>query len=185
MSRSSCRATPTPFVAVAKCGRSGSFRATLAEPGRWQDEVDGCDAVVNLAGHNIFAERWNTEIKRKLRDSRVHSAEQLSNAIKQAHERPAAFIHGSAVGYYGARGDEELDESGTSGSDLLAVICREAEEASAGLEAAGRQASAGANRDRAGAECRGAQGHDAAVQDGPGSADRRRRQGSWPRATSG
>ena len=72
-------------------------------PGAWQDEVDGCDAVVNLAGHNIFADRWTTEIKRKVRDSRVHSAEQLTAAIKQAHERPATFIQGSAVGYYGPR----------------------------------------------------------------------------------
>ena len=107
------------------------------EPGKWQEEVDGCDAVVNLAGHNVFADRWNSEIKRKLRDSRVHSAEQLSIAIKQAHKRPATLIQGSAVGFYGARGDEELDESGSSGSDLLAVICRECEEASAGLDGLG------------------------------------------------
>ena len=106
-------------------------------PGPWQAEIDGCDAVVNLAGHNIFKDRWTPAVKHTLRDSRVHSAEQLSSAIKQAHERPATFIQGSAVGYYGHRGDEELDESGSSGSDLLAVICRECEEASAGLEGTG------------------------------------------------
>jgi uncharacterized protein len=108
------------------------------EPGRWQDEVDGCDAVVNLAGHNVFADRWNTEIKRKLRDSRLHSAEHLAQAIKKAHKPPATFIQGSAVGFYGTQaGDEELDESAGSGSDLLAVICRECEEASAWLEGLG------------------------------------------------
>ncbi len=107
------------------------------EPGRWQDELDGCDVVVNLAGHNIFANRWNTEIKRKLRDSRVHSAEQLAAAIKQARVRPSAYIQGSAIGFYGARGDEEIDESGESGADLLAVICRECEDASARLEGLG------------------------------------------------
>jgi uncharacterized protein (TIGR01777 family) len=106
-------------------------------PGPWQAEIDGCDAVVNLAGHNIFKDRWTPAVKHTLRDSRVHSAEQLSSAIKQAHERPATFIQGSAVGYYGHRGDEELDETGSSGSDLLAVICRECEEASAGLEGTG------------------------------------------------
>jgi uncharacterized protein (TIGR01777 family) len=112
------------------------FRIIPGDPttaGRWQDELDGCDAVVNLAGHNIFADRWTSEIKRKLRDSRVHSAQQLSAAIEQAHDRPGIFIQGSAVGFYGPRGDEEIDESGSSGSDLLAVICRECEEASAGL----------------------------------------------------
>ena len=43
--------------------------------GRWQAEVDGCDAVVNLAGHNLFADRWNSEIKRKIRDSRIHATD--------------------------------------------------------------------------------------------------------------
>jgi uncharacterized protein len=106
-------------------------------PGGWQDEIDGCDAVVNLAGHNIFADRWNAEIKRKLRDSRVHAAETLAAAIKQTRNRPKVFVQGSAVGFYGPRGDEEIDESGSSGADLLAVICRECEEASAGLEQLG------------------------------------------------
>ena len=116
------------------------FRIVPGDPstsGRWENELDGCDAVVNLAGHNLFAERWTSEVKRKLRDSRVHSAEQLSAAIKKAHNPPRIFIQGSAIGFYGVRGDEELDESGSSGSDFLAVICRETEEASAGLEQMG------------------------------------------------
>ena len=156
MSRSSCRGMPTPFAADREMW---PFRVVPGDPttsGRWQDEVDGCDAVVNLAGHNIFADRWNTEIKRKLRDSRVHSAEQLSAAIKQAHNPPGIFIQGSAIGFYGARGDEELDESGPSASDFLAVICRECEEASAGLERTGRPAGAGSDRNRAGPGRRGA-----------------------------
>jgi len=106
-------------------------------PGRWQEAVDGCDAVVNLAGHNIFADRWSTEIKRKLRDSRVHSAEQMVAAIKQARSRPQVFVQGTAIGFYGPRGDEELDETSPSGSDFLAVLCRECEEVSATIEAAG------------------------------------------------
>jgi uncharacterized protein (TIGR01777 family) len=116
------------------------FRIVPGDPstsGRWENELDGCDAVVNLAGHNLFAERWTSEVKRKMRDSRVHSAEQLSAAIKKAHNPPRIFIQGSAVGFYGAHGDEEFDESGASGSDFLAVICRETEEASAGLEQIG------------------------------------------------
>ncbi|MFI5458813.1 MAG: TIGR01777 family oxidoreductase [Isosphaerales bacterium] len=105
--------------------------------GRWQEAIDGCDAVVNLAGHNIFAKRWNSEIKRTLRDSRVHSAEQLVAAIKQARSRPRVFVQGSAIGFYGPKGDEELDESSPSGSDFLAVLSRECEEVSATIEAAG------------------------------------------------
>ncbi len=57
-------------------------------PGRWQDEIDGCQAVVNLAGHNVFAERWNPAVKAKIRDSRVYGAENLVAAIKQADARP-------------------------------------------------------------------------------------------------
>src|SRR5262245_19773243 len=95
-----------PYVVVA---------GDPAQAGPWQDEVDGCDAVVNLAGHNIVADRWSSQIKRKLRDSRVHSAEQIVAAITGARSRPQVFVQGSAIGFYGARGEEELDESSPSG----------------------------------------------------------------------
>ena len=62
--------------------------------GRWQEEVDGCDAVVNLAGHGIFTERWSAAVKRKIRDSRVHSAEKLVAAIKQAPDSPQGLRAG-------------------------------------------------------------------------------------------
>jgi uncharacterized protein (TIGR01777 family) len=103
-------------------------------PGRWQDAVDGCDAVVNLAGQNLFVERWNAEVKAKIRDSRVHGAEQVVAAIKQAHSRPQVFVQGSAIGYYGPHDDEELTEDSPSGADFLAVVCRETEEVSESLE---------------------------------------------------
>ena len=127
-----------------------------AEPGRWQEEIDGCDAVVNLAGHNIFADRWNSEIKRKLRDSRVHSAEQLVAAIKQAHDAPGDLCAGI--------GDRLLRRAGRRRDRrsrrrrariLLAVICRECEEASAGLDRIGRQARPGPDRNRAGSRAPG------------------------------
>ena len=116
------------------------FQVLQGDPttdGRWQDEVEHCDVIVNLAGHNIFANRWNAEIKRKLRDSRVHTVERLVAAIKQAQNRPKAFIHGSAIGFYGARGDEEITETSPSGTDFLAVVCRETEEASHSLDGLG------------------------------------------------
>lgn len=98
--------------------------------GRWMEVVDGCDAVVNLAGHNLFADRWNAEVKRKIRDSRVYGAEHVVAAIRQARNRPGVLVQASAIGYYGSRGDEELDESAGSGADFLAVVCREWEQAS-------------------------------------------------------
>src|SRR5947207_12721316 len=62
------------------------------KPGRWQEEVDGCEAVVNLAGQNLFEQRWNAAIKAKIRDSRVHAAEQVVAAIKQARTRPKVLV---------------------------------------------------------------------------------------------
>jgi len=106
-------------------------------PGRWQSALDGCDAVVNLAGHNIFAERWTGAVKRKIRDSRVHGTDNVVSAIASARERPRILVQGSAVGYYGPHGDEELDESAPAGSDFLASVCREWEEASEPVEALG------------------------------------------------
>jgi uncharacterized protein (TIGR01777 family) len=105
--------------------------------GPWQDAVDGCDAVVGLAGQNVFGPRWNAEIKRKIRDSRVLGAERLAEAIARARHKPSVLVQGSAIGFYGATGDEELTESSPSGSDFLAVVCRELEDAGKSVESLG------------------------------------------------
>jgi uncharacterized protein (TIGR01777 family) len=117
-----------------------SFRVVGGDPitaGHWQQEIDGCDAVVNLAGHNIFADRWNPEIKRKIRDSRVYGTSNVVAAIRAARVKPKVLVHGSAIGYYGPHENEILNETSASGTDFLAVTCREAEEVSEGLEALG------------------------------------------------
>jgi uncharacterized protein (TIGR01777 family) len=106
-------------------------------PGRWQDEIDGCDAVVNLAGHNVFAERWSTAVKAKIRDSRVYAAQQVLAAIRRASSKPRVYVQGSAIGYYGPKGDEELTEASPPGSDFLARVCRETEETTESLESIG------------------------------------------------
>jgi uncharacterized protein (TIGR01777 family) len=105
--------------------------------GRWQQELDGCDVVVNLAGHNLFAERWNAAVKRKIRDSRVHATQHVAAAIGQARKRPQALVQGSAIGFYGPHGDEEITETSPSGTDFLSVVCREWEEASEHVEEMG------------------------------------------------
>jgi uncharacterized protein (TIGR01777 family) len=105
---------------------------TVAGP--WRHEVDGCDVVVNLAGHNLFSERWSAAVKNTIRDSRVHATQHVVAAIGEARKRPQALIQASAVGYYGSHGDEELTESSPSGSDFLGVVCREWEEASDPVE---------------------------------------------------
>ncbi len=108
-----------------------------ASRGDWMQHVDGCDAVVNLVGHGIFDQRWNTAVKREIRDSRVYSTENIVSAIEQARSRPKVLVQASAIGYYGTHGDEELTEESPSGSDFMAVVCREWEDAAHGAETLG------------------------------------------------
>ena len=96
-----------------------------SKPGDWFSALDGCDAVINLVGHSLFAERWNPEVKRKIRESRVHSTERVVQAIEGSRQRPRVLVQGSAIGYYGATLDENLNEHSPPGSDFLAKICRE------------------------------------------------------------
>jgi uncharacterized protein (TIGR01777 family) len=105
--------------------------------GDWEAAVEGCDAVINLAGHNIFEERWNAAVKRKVRDSRVHTTEHVVAALGKARSRPGVLLQASAIGYYGPHGDEPQTEESPSGSDFMAVVCREWEESAAPAEALG------------------------------------------------
>lgn len=103
--------------------------------GPWAVEVDGADVVVNLAGESIAEGRWTDERKRALRDSRLRSTGSLVAAIDRAARRPALLLSSSAVGYYGPRGDERVDETTPPGDDFLAHLSVEWERA--GLAAAG------------------------------------------------
>ncbi len=95
--------------------------------GEWMDAITDCDAVVNLAGENVFGKRWNDDYKRLLRDSRVTTTENVVAALtRRPHTDAGAaktLVNASAVGYYGPHGDEELDEDTPPGDDVLARIC--------------------------------------------------------------
>ncbi len=99
--------------------------------------LSGADAVVHLAGAGIADGRWTAERKRLIRDSRVESSAAVAAAIAAAEPRPGVLLQGSAVGFYGSRGDEELTEESASGDDFLAAICRDWEAASASVEEVG------------------------------------------------
>jgi uncharacterized protein (TIGR01777 family) len=90
--------------------------------------VSGFDAVIHLAGESIFG-RWSDAKKRKIRESRVTGTSNLANALAQAEEKPHVFISGSAIGYYGDRGEEVLREESTAGSGFLAEVAEQWEEA--------------------------------------------------------
>lgn len=87
------------------------------------DGVDGADVVINLAGESIAGRRWSAAQKHRILDSRVTTTRQLVEAIRGAARPPRAFVSGSAVGYYGPRGDEVVTESTGSGEDFLAGVC--------------------------------------------------------------
>lgn len=97
--------------------------------GSWADVIDGADAVINLAGKNIFT-RWSDENKRAILASRLNATRVLVQAIKRASRKPSVFVSASAVGYYGDTGSEDVRESHTPGNDFLANVCRQWEEAS-------------------------------------------------------
>jgi len=89
-------------------------------PGPWQERIPGHDVVVKLAGSSIF-ERWTEATKRVLRESRVLTTHNVVAAIPA--DSGATLVSTSAVGYYGFRGDEELDEAAPPGDDFLARLC--------------------------------------------------------------
>jgi uncharacterized protein (TIGR01777 family) len=82
----------------------------------------GRDAVVHLAGENV-AQRWNDRAKRAIRESRVTGTRNLLAGIAASEPRPRALVSASAIGYYGARGEEPLDEDAPPGVDFLAQVC--------------------------------------------------------------
>jgi len=109
--------------------------------GPWMEAVNDCDAVVNLVGESIFARRWNEEFKALLRDSRISSTQNVVQALVQSPKtsagNPKVLVNGSAIGYYGPCGDEEVTEETLAGSDTLAQLAFEWELVTNPVEAAG------------------------------------------------
>jgi hypothetical protein len=95
--------------------------------------IDGADAVINLNGRNIGAGRWTAAVKKELRTSRLNATQTLVEAIGRSERPPRLLINASATGFYGERGDEELDEQASAGDGFLADLARDWE--AAALEA--------------------------------------------------
>lgn len=88
-----------------------------------------CDAVVNLAGEPLLGKRWTPARREALHASRVATTEQLVTAIEAAAPRPRVLVSGSAVGFYGDRRDEVLDETSEPRDDFLSRLCQQWEAA--------------------------------------------------------
>lgn len=100
------------------------------------DAVSGFDAVIHLAGESIVG-RWTAAKKKEIRDSRVNGTKNLAQALAQAKDKPRVFICSSAIGYYGDRGDEVLNEESAPGIGFLSEVCVEWERAASAAAEAG------------------------------------------------
>ena len=93
--------------------------------------LEGADAAVHLAGPGIGDKRWSDDRKRELRDARVEGTDLLARALTELDDPPGVLVSGSAIGYYGDRGDEVLTEASGPGDDFLAQLCVDWEAAAA------------------------------------------------------
>jgi uncharacterized protein len=115
-----------PVVRPASDGppADGAIRWDPAAGTIESDALEGIDAVVHLAGAGIGDKRWSPARKREIRDSRVRGTDLLARTLARLSRPPAVLVSGSAVGYYGDRGDEELTEQSAPGTDFLAGVVR-------------------------------------------------------------
>jgi uncharacterized protein (TIGR01777 family) len=88
------------------------------------EAVDGAGAVIHMAGEPV-AQRWNTEVKQRIRDSRVKGTDALVRAIEGSKVRPRVLVAASAIGFYGDRGEEPVNEDSRAGSGFLPDVCAE------------------------------------------------------------
>jgi len=130
---------------VAALKSDGAKIAKLARPGARPDPnnelvpwnpaqpfdaeaVSGFDSVIHLAGESILG-RWTAEKKVRIRDSRIPPTANLARALAQAKVKPKVFVSASAIGYYGDRSDEVLNEDSASGTGFAANLARDWEQA--------------------------------------------------------
>ena len=98
--------------------------------------IEGCYAVINLAGESIAGARWTTDQKKGILESRINAANAVVQAVKQASQKPAVLLNASAVGYYSGSG-EEVTENSPPGTGFLADTCKEWEQAARAAERSG------------------------------------------------
>ncbi|MCY4175204.1 MAG: TIGR01777 family oxidoreductase [Acidimicrobiaceae bacterium] len=101
------------------------------------EKLEGLDAVLHLAGEPIAARRWSPDQKQRIADSRTESTALLAETLSGLDAPPGMMVSASAIGFYGDRGDEALDESSSGGDDFLARVCRDWEAAADPARAAG------------------------------------------------
>ncbi len=112
-----------PSAAIGLAGVS-AFRWEPAAESPPEEAWEGVEAVIHLAGEPVAA-RWTEEQKRRIRDSRVKASRNLVAGMRETPRPPKVLVSASAVGFYGDRGDEILNESSDPGSGFLSEVCRD------------------------------------------------------------
>lgn len=97
----------------------------------WVEYADGAYAIINLAGENVGIGSWTAEKKSQILGSRLHAIDAVLEAVEQAPRRPRLIIQASAIGYYGSRDEQILDEQSAPGQGFLAEVCRQCEKKTA------------------------------------------------------
>jgi uncharacterized protein (TIGR01777 family) len=130
-----CRSLSSDDHQIVALSRTSGKAARLrgVETHQWDPQTgpppsatfDGIDAVVNLAGEPLDAHRWTDQQKKRIRDSRILTTRNLVEGLRSADRKPSVFVSGSAVGFYGDRGNEELDEASAAGSGFISEVCQD------------------------------------------------------------
>ena len=102
-----------------------------------EQALAGITGAVHLAGDNVASGRWTEAKKERIRDSRVQGTELLARALSALDPKPSVLVSASAIGYYGVRGAEVLDEAASAGNGFLASVCQEWEAATSPAREAG------------------------------------------------
>lgn len=126
-----------PAAAAGALGGARVQRWAPAEEPAPASALEGVDVVYNLAGEPIGEGRWTADKKRRIRESRVIGTRNLVAGIAAVERRPSVLVSGSAIGVYGDRGDEVLDEGAAPGNGFLAEVCLAWEEEARAAEALG------------------------------------------------
>jgi uncharacterized protein len=103
----------------------------------WGPLADGAHAIINLAGDNLAEGRWSEAKKNRILKSRLDAGAAVVEAVRGARQKPKVVVQASAVGFYGPRGDEEIDESSPAGQGFLADVVRAWEDSTREVEALG------------------------------------------------
>jgi uncharacterized protein (TIGR01777 family) len=91
--------------------------------------LEGVDAAVHLAGESLFGIRWTADKKHRIRESRIRGTQLLSESLASLSLPPKVLVSASAIGYYGDRGEEQLQEGSRAGTGFLPDLCVQWEKA--------------------------------------------------------